>query len=125
MSKARGLRGRFGQENRKRWERPSQKLEKLLRKAETWDILVVEHKDQLIRLGLHYTETLLSALGNADKVVNLADNDKEGLGRISLPSFIRFSARMYGLRRSKRRTERLLACLEQEAKDATVQVVQP
>lgn len=91
------------------------KLEKLLRKSDSWDILVVEHKDRLTRFGFHYIDTLLIQLGKRVEVVNLADNDKEDLVQDLVAVIYSFSARMYGLRRSKRRTERLLACLEQEA----------
>jgi len=91
------------------------KLEKLLRKSDGWDILVVEHKDRLTRFGFHYIDTLLSQLGKRVEVVNLADNDKADLVQDLVAVIYSFSARMYGIRRSKRRTERLLACLEQEA----------
>ena len=91
------------------------KLEKLLRKSDGWDILVVEHKDRLTRFGFHYIDTLLCQRGKRVEVVNLADNDKEDLVQDLVAVIYSFSARMYGLRRSKRRTERLLACLEQEA----------
>jgi len=57
----------------------------------------------------------LSQLGKQVEVVNLADNDKEDLVQDLVAVIYSFSARMYGLRRSKRRTKRLLACLEQEA----------
>lgn len=91
------------------------KPEKLLQHSKDWDILVVEHKDRLTRFGFHYIDTLLGQLGKRVEVVNLADNDKEDLVQDLVAVIYSFSARMYGLRRSKRRTERLLACLEQEA----------
>lgn len=101
------------------------KLEKLLRKPDSWDILVVEHKDRLTRLGFHYIHTLLTQMGKRVEVVNLADNDKEDLVQDSVAVIYSFSARMYGLRRSKRRTERLQACLEQEAADGAKTAVAP
>ena len=76
---------------------------------------MVEHKDRLTRFGFHYIDTLLGQLGKRVEVVNLADNDKEDLVQDLVAVLYSFSARMYGLRRSKRRTERLLTCLEQKA----------
>ncbi|MBN6739311.1 IS607 family transposase [Acidithiobacillus sp. MC6.1] len=101
------------------------KLEKLLRTLDSWDILIVEHKDRLTRFGFHYIHTLLSQMGKHVEVVNLADNDKEDLVQDLVAVIYSFSARMYGLRRSKRRTERLLACLEQEATDGAQTAVTP
>lgn len=90
------------------------KLEKLLCNSTEWDILVVEHKDRLTRFGFHYLDTLLGQLGKRIEVVNLADNDRADLMQDLVAVLYSFSARMYGLRHSKRRTERLLAYLEQE-----------
>ncbi len=90
------------------------KLEKLLQKSNGWDILVVEHKDRLTRFGFHYIYTLLSQMGKRVEVINMADDDKEDLVQDLMAVIYSFSARMYGLRRSKRRTEKLLACLESD-----------
>src|SRR5262245_6598177 len=41
--------------------------------------IVVEHLDRLTRLGFHYLEALLQAQGRTPEVVNLTENDSDGL----------------------------------------------
>lgn len=79
--------------------------------------IVVEHKDRLTRFGFHYMETLLEAQGRAIEIVNMAENDKEDLIADLVAIVYSFTARLYGQRRAKRKTEQLVAVLESE--DAT------
>lgn len=70
-------------------------------------LLVVEHKDRLTRFGFRYIETLFSAQGRSIEIVNQADNGTEDL-LVDLTAIIyNFCARLYGLRRAKRTTERI------------------
>ena len=74
--------------------------------------IVVEHKDRLTRFGFNYLETLLKTQQRQIEVVNLADNGKEDLLQDFVAIITSFCARLYGQRRSKRRTERLIAELQ-------------
>lgn len=76
--------------------------------------IVVEHRDRLTRFGFHYLETLLEAQGRTIEVVNEASNDKEDLIADLVAIVYSFTARLYGQRRAKRKTERIVAELEAE-----------
>jgi putative resolvase len=80
-------------------------------------LLVVEHRDRLTRFGFHYLETLLETQGRSIEVVNVAANDKEELLADLVAIVSSFTARLYGQRRAKRKTEHMMA--ELEAEDAT------
>jgi len=82
--------------------------------------IVIEHRDRLTRFGFHYLEALLEAQGRTIEVVNVAENDKEDLLADLTAVVYSFTARLYGQRRAKRKTERLVAQLEtKEDEDAT------
>ena len=87
------------------------KLESLL-KQDGWNILLVEHKDRLTRFGFNYIQTLVELSGKRIEVVNPADNDKADLMQDLVSIIYSFSARMYGLRRAKRKTEHIISALE-------------
>jgi predicted site-specific integrase-resolvase len=70
-------------------------------------LLVVEHKDRLTRFGFRSIETLLSTQGRSIEVVNQADNGTEDLLADLTAIIYSFCARLYGLRRAKRTTERI------------------
>lgn len=80
----------------------------------SFTLIVVEHKDRLTRFGFNYIETLLKSQGRNVEVVNLAENGKEDLMQDLVSIIYSFSARMYGLRRAKRKTEKIVAELESE-----------
>jgi predicted site-specific integrase-resolvase len=83
--------------------------------------IVVEHQDRLTRCGFHYLEALLQAQGRIIEVVNLAEDDKEDLIADLVAIVYSFTARLYGQRRAKRKTERIAAELrgEEAGDDAT------
>lgn len=82
--------------------------------------IVVEHRDRLTRCGFHYLEALLQVQGRTIEVVNLAENDKEDLIADLVAIVYSFTARLYGQRRAKRKTERIAAELQaEEDGDAT------
>ncbi|EFH85960.1 IS607 family transposase [Ktedonobacter racemifer] len=77
--------------------------------------IVVEHRDRLTRFGFHYLEMLLAIQGRTIEVVNQAEDDKEDLMADLTAILYSFTARMYGQRRAKRKTEKMVR--ELEAKD--------
>ena len=83
------------------------KLEALLA-SEDYDILIVEHKDRLARFGTHYLDVLLMRCGVKLEVVNLADQDRDELMQDLIAIITSFAARLYGQRRAKRKTEKII-----------------
>jgi len=79
-----------------------------------WGCLIVEHKDRLTRFGFNYIQALLEKEGKTIEIVNIAEDDKTDLIQDLVSIVYSFSARMYGLRRSKRKTEKIIECLKQE-----------
>lgn len=75
-------------------------------------LIVVEHKDRLTRFGINYIEPLLKQQDRRIEVVNLAENGKEDLIQDFVSIVTSFCARLYGQRLSKRKTERLIAELQ-------------
>jgi predicted site-specific integrase-resolvase len=79
--------------------------------------IVVEHKDRLTRFGFRYIETLLDTQGRTIEVVTMAENDKEDLIQDLASIVYSLCARLYGQRRAKRQTERLVQELQAEEGD--------
>lgn len=79
--------------------------------------IVVEHRDRATRFGARYIDTLLRTQGRVLEVVNLADNDKEDLLADLTSILYSFCARMYGLRRAKRKTETIVQQLQAKDED--------
>lgn len=92
------------------------KLLGLLKDQQTTRI-VVEHQDRLTRFGFRYLETLLELQGRTIEVVNVAENDKEDLMADLVASVYSFTARLYGQRRAKRTTERIVQELQAEEQE--------
>lgn len=78
--------------------------------------ILVEHKDRGTRFGFRYLETLLKTAGREIEVVNTAENDTEELIADLTSIIYSFCARLYGQRRAKRKTEKIVQ--ELEAPDA-------
>jgi len=72
-------------------------------------LIVVEHKDRLTRFGYNYIEQLLKMQNRKIEVINLAENGKEDLVQDFVSIVTSFCARLYGQRRSKRKTEQIIA----------------
>ena len=89
------------------------KLEKLLT-DKTIDIIVVEHKDRLARFGLNYIEKLLSLDNRKIEVVNPQENERDDLMQDFVSIITSFCARLYGKRRTKRQTEKIIEELKKE-----------
>ena len=74
--------------------------------------VVVEHRDRLTRFGFHYIDALFSVQGRVIEVVNPAENDKEELLADLTSIIYSFCARLYGQRRAKRKTEKVVQELQ-------------
>lgn len=83
------------------------------------NLIVVEHKDRLTRFGFRYIETLLKEQGRSVEIVNVAENGTEDLLADLVSIISSFCARLYGQRRAKRKTEKIVAELEKGDEDAT------
>ncbi len=79
--------------------------------------VVVEQKDRLTRFGFRYIETLLEIQGRTIEVVNPAENSKEDLLHDVASSVYSICTRLYGQRRAKRKTERLVEQLQAKEDD--------
>jgi putative resolvase len=76
--------------------------------------IVIEHKDRATRFGFRYLETLLKAQDRSIEVVNQAENSTEDLLADLTAIISSFCARLYGQRRAKRKTEKIVQELEAE-----------
>jgi predicted site-specific integrase-resolvase len=70
--------------------------------------LVVEHKDRLARFGVPYIEECLKKFGCELIVINEADSKREDLLQDFVSVITSFCAKIYGQRRAKRKTEKLI-----------------
>ncbi|MBT9130932.1 MAG: hypothetical protein DDT41_01228 [candidate division WS2 bacterium] len=76
----------------------------------------MEHKDRLTRFGFNYLKVLFEESGMEIEVINESQNDKNDLMQDFVSIITSFCARLYGLRRSRRKTEQLLKELQIEKK---------
>ena len=90
-----------------------ERLQKLLRDGKATKILV-EHKDRLTRFGFNYLKTLLANQGCEIEVVDESKEDKKELMDDLIRIITSFCARYYGLRRSKRKTEKIIEELKRD-----------
>ncbi len=88
-------------------------LDKLLI-DKNYKILIVEHKDRLTRFGFNYINTWFEDVGKKIEVVNESTNDKGDLMQDFISIITSFCARLYGLRRSKRKTEKIIKELKDD-----------
>ena len=88
-----------------------QKLEKVLEEGKLTR-LVVEHKDRLCRFGYNYIRILCDKISCELVIINDAETAKEDLIQDFVSVITSFCARLYGQRRNKRRTEKLIKELE-------------
>jgi putative resolvase len=89
------------------------KLEKLLKQSD-YEYLIVEHKDRLGRFGTNYIDVLLARCGVKLEIVNLADNGREELMTDLVAIITSFAARLYGQRRAKGKTEKIIETLRSQ-----------
>ena len=89
------------------------KLESLLM-DESIKKIVVEHSDRFSRFGMNYISKLLQMQGSEIEVINEQSNDRDDLMQDFVAIVTSFCARLYGLRRNKRRTEKIIEELSKE-----------
>jgi putative resolvase len=89
------------------------KLQQLLKDISITKI-VVEHSDRFSRFGVNYISELLKMQGRSIEVINMQSNDRDDLMQDFVSIITSFTARLYGQRRTKRKTERLIKELEKE-----------
>jgi len=89
----------------------------------TVTVIVVEHKDRLTRFGFKYIETLLAMQGRSIEVVNVTENPIEDIIADFVSILYSFCARLYGQRRAKRKTEKIVQDLNVKAEQKTPQEV--
>lgn len=76
--------------------------------TDNWSVLVVEHKDRLTRFGFRYLEWLAAAQNRRIEVINETDDTTDLMDDL-VSVVTSFCARIYGQRRSRRRTEKIIA----------------
>jgi predicted site-specific integrase-resolvase len=84
----------------------------------TIDLIVIEHKDRGTRFGFHYIESLLKTYGRSIEVVSQAEDANEDLIADLQSIIYSICLRLYGQRRAKRKTEKIVAELEKGDDDA-------
>ena len=83
------------------------KLESLLNDISITKI-VVEHSDRFSRFGMNYIVELLKLQSRDIEVINKQENNRDDLMQDFVSIITSFTARLYGQRRSKRKTEQLI-----------------
>ena len=83
------------------------KLESILM-DKSINLIVVEHKDRLARFGLNYIQKLLELDNRKIEIINPQTNDEDDLMQDFVSIINSFTARLYGRRRSKRITEKVI-----------------
>lgn len=84
------------------------KLIKIL-KDNNYTKIVVEHKDRLTRFGFNYLQTMINLIGKDIEVVNnVTSNSEDDIIQDFVSIITSFCSRIYGKRRSKRNTEKLI-----------------
>ena len=86
------------------------KLQKLLKQRKATK-LVIEHKDRLTRFGFEYIKTLYP---ECEMIVVNPSEDKDDLMQDFVSLVASFCARLYGQRRTKRNTEKLIKKLNED-----------
>jgi predicted site-specific integrase-resolvase len=70
--------------------------------------IVVEHKDRLTRFGFNYFEVFTKVLNKEIEVVNNISSPEEDIVQDFISIITSFCSRIYGKRRSKRKTEQII-----------------
>jgi putative resolvase len=86
------------------------KLQKILKDKKATRI-IVEHKDRLTRFGFEYIKTLFDG---EIIVINEVTENEQDLMQDFVSLVTSFCARLYGKRRSKRKTEKLIEALSDD-----------
>lgn len=84
-------------------------LIKMINNIDNFDLIVVEHKDRLTRIGFNYFETFYP---NKFHVINETKNKEDDLMQDLVAIVTSFCARLYGQRKGKRKTEKIINTLK-------------
>lgn len=76
--------------------------------------IVVENKDRLTRFGFKYLENLLNRRGCTILVLNPAVSDEQDLIKDMISVVTSFCCRLYGLRRTKNKMDKIRKVLSGE-----------
>jgi len=87
------------------------KLLKILKEGKATKI-IIEHKDRITRFGFNYLKELCNKFNCEIFIINENQNDKEDLIQDFISIITSFCAKIYGKRRTKRKTEQLIKDLE-------------
>ena len=90
-----------------------QKLSKILKQEKATKI-VIEHKDRLTRFGFEYIKELCNKFNCEIIIVNNTEGEKEDLMQDFVSIITSFCAKIYGQRRSTRKTEQIIKELNNE-----------
>lgn len=90
-----------------------QKLLKVLKERRATK-LIVEHKDRLARFGVSYIKECCAAFGCEVHIINEAEGNKEDIIQDFVSVITSFCARIYGQRRNRRKTEKLIRELQKD-----------
>ena len=71
--------------------------------------IVVEHKDRLTRFGFNYISNLLACDGRSILVINDSESKDQDLMQDFVSIITSMAARVYGTRRSKRKTQEIIS----------------
>lgn len=83
----------------------------------SFTVLLVEHKDRLTRFGANYIQVLLTETGRRLEIVNGAENNKDDLMSDFAAVITSFCSRLYGLKRAKHKSEKIIAEVEKNEED--------
>lgn len=83
------------------------KLLKLLKDKKVTK-LIVEHKDRLTRFGFNYIKCICDSINCEIVILNETNGEKEDIVQDFVSIITSFCAKIYGQRRSKRNTEKLI-----------------
>lgn len=89
------------------------KLESLL-VDESIKKIVVEHSDRFSMFGMNYIIKLMKMQGREIEIINEQNNNRDDLMQDFVSIITSFCARLYGQRRNKRRTEKIIEELSKE-----------
>ena len=78
-----------------------------------YNILIIEHKDRLTRFGFNYIDMMFQKENRIIEIINL-EEDKSDLMTDFVSLITSFCARIYGQRRSQRKSTTILKAMELE-----------
>lgn len=83
----------------------------------SFDTLIVEHKDRLTRFGFKYLEHLFNNKNQQIEVINHVDSKDEDIIQDFTSIITSFCTRIYGKRRSKRKSEQMIGELNENTQN--------